>query len=283
MHSSKKCSQKGNPLAASRPHRPAFLRALGSNEPPETLLIDGEVFRRTTVFKHDSWAATAVYEAGERKLVCKLNRQSPLFLLPMGWLGRWLGRRESRFLGRLAHVHGIPRSYPVHDESGRHLRHACAHDFVTGEPLSICEDVPEQFFDRLDRLLAELHRHRIAYIDLHKQENVIVGEDGYPWLIDFQISAGLPDLPLFRGLFSILAESDRYHANKHRRRRFGETSTGSTTRPPWWIRAHRMVAVPFRTFRRRTLVILGVRKGAGHVSTELVAEPGLRARHEPLT
>lgn len=263
--------------------RPALLRALGNNEPPEVLTIDGVLFRRATVFKHDSWAATAVYESANRKVVCKMNRESPVFFLPMGWLGRWLGQREFRFLQRLAHLHGIPRSYPVHDESGRAMRNACAHDYVSGEPLSLCEDVPEEFFDRLDSLLAGLHRNRVAYIDLHKQENVIVGEDGHPWLIDFQISAGLPDFPLLRSLFSILAESDRYHAAKHRHRRMGETSSRSTSRPPWWIRAHRLVAVPFRTARRRLLVILGVRKGAGNVSSEQAIEPGLRGRSKPLT
>jgi hypothetical protein len=42
------------------------------------------------------------------------------------------------------------------------------------------------------------------------------------------------------------------------------------------VRAHRLVARPFRELRRRLLVKLGVRSGKGRVETELFAEHALR-------
>ena len=41
---------------------------------------------------------------------------------------------------------------------------------------------------------------------------------------------------------------------------------------PWWIRAHRCVAIPFRTFRRRLLTTLGIRSKSGHAFSEAFPE-----------
>jgi hypothetical protein len=41
---------------------------------------------------------------------------------------------------------------------------------------------------------------------------------------------------------------------------------------PWWIRAHRCVAVPFRTVRRRLLTVLGIRSRSGHAFSEAFPE-----------
>ena len=256
--------------------RPAFLRALGKNDPPAILIFDGVEFERSQIFKHDSWAATALYRSGDRQIVCKLNRQAPVFIIPMNWLGRWLARRESGFLNSLSDVAGIPKAYPVNAIDGTLLKNGVAHDFVSGQPMSLKTELPVGFFDRLDKLLNQLHARHIAYIDLHKQENVIVGDDGLPYLIDFQISARLPKSWGFRGLFKILAESDCYHVEKHRRRRSCVDSRLANVQRPWWIRCHRMIAVPFRTVRRRFLVLIGVRKGTGCASTEIATEIGLR-------
>ena len=41
---------------------------------------------------------------------------------------------------------------------------------------------------------------------------------------------------------------------------------------PWWIRAHRCVAIPFRTVRRRLLTALGIRSKSGHAFSEAFPE-----------
>jgi hypothetical protein len=41
---------------------------------------------------------------------------------------------------------------------------------------------------------------------------------------------------------------------------------------PWWIRAHRCVAVPFRSIRRRLLTALRIRSADGQASSEAFPE-----------
>lgn len=256
--------------------RPSFLRALGENDVPKWVTVNNRTFQRVEVFKHDSWAATAVYRCGKQHIVCKHNRTQPIFFCPMSWLGHYLASREHAFLRTLGDLPGIPRCYDVYDTQGRRMKNALAHDFIPGAPMSLVESLPPDFFDRLFALLGELHARNIAYIDLHKQENVIVGNDGLPHLIDFQISLQLPNRFGFRHLFRVFAGSDLYHVEKHLRQRKLTDESVCDLQRPWWIQAHRMFAVPIRKLRRRFLVQLGVRSGDGRAHTEIAPEIGLR-------
>lgn len=67
---------------AVRP-RPPLFRALGAAEPPAGVRVDGVDYTRVTVFKHDSWAATALYAADEGLITAKFNRIQPIFVVPM--------------------------------------------------------------------------------------------------------------------------------------------------------------------------------------------------------
>jgi hypothetical protein len=256
--------------------RPAMLRALGNSEPPTTIIVDGVEFFHRETFKHDMWAATSLYENSGRKIVCKINRCQSLAGFPLRWLGRWLANREWSMLNTLAGVPGIPRCYRVQSASGSRMPTAAAHDYIEGQPLSRTPAVPEDFFDNLQVLLQELHRRQIAYIDLHKPENILVSTDGRPHLVDFQISIRLPRWWGLGWVFRILADSDRYHLSKHRRRYHVEAWHLVPLDYPWWIRLHRKMTIPLRTARRRILVALGIRKGSGQAETEVAPEVGLR-------
>ena len=48
--------------------RPRWLKALGLESPPESLQIAGVPHRLRELFKHDSWAATALYEESGGRL-----------------------------------------------------------------------------------------------------------------------------------------------------------------------------------------------------------------------
>src|SRR5438128_316243 len=171
---------------AVRP-RPPVLRALGRRDPPEQVLLGGQTFTRVDIYKHDSWAATGRYRGPSGDVVCKFNRVQSIFGLPMAWLGRWLARRERAMLQRLTGVRGIPAECGVVSCSGRLLPNAVAHEYVPGRPLG-CDDLPnDEFFPELLALLEEVHRRGIAYVDLHKRENVVLGDDGRPYLVDFQV------------------------------------------------------------------------------------------------
>jgi hypothetical protein len=268
----------------SRP-RPRLFRALGADDVPGRVEIDGKTFSLEEVFKHDSWAATAQYAHGGRKVVCKFNRRQPIFLLPMGWLGRLLARREAAILKRLADVASVPEPCGPVRVDGRVLPNAVAHVFVAGHPLRLGERVSPDFFPQLRSLLEVMHRRGVAYVDLHKRSNVLVGADGRPYLIDFQISFCLPRgwlgrLWPLRMIFQMLKQSDQYHLQKHVLNaalwagRLGDLE--AALRRPWWIRLHRSIARPFHLLRRRLLVLLGVRRGKGLATTEQSPEYAVR-------
>lgn len=260
--------------------RPALFRALGRQEPPETLQIDGRTFSRDRVFKHDSWAATALYQHQEESMVVKFNRQQPVFGIPMKWLGRMLASRERSMLMRLADVDNVPRGCGQIIVDGKACRTADGHEFVPGQPLRPGDRPDDQFFDRFRTLLTKIHERDIAYVDLHKCENILVGDDGEPYLFDFQISMFLPRVWPFSTMLSILQQSDDYHLAKHvnyfRPDQSSDAFKDGSARP-WWIKAHRCVGVPVRQARRRLLVLLGIRKGNGQAHSEFAPEDGKRS------
>ena len=267
--------------------RPKLFRALGDRDPPQQIEIDGGSFRRVEILKHDSWAATALYQAGDRKVVCKCNRIQPILGMPCRWLGAFLARREAELYAQLADVPSVPRGLGRVVVDGRILPNAVAHDYVPGHPLCWHDLVGERFFQSLADTLQQIHRRGIAYVDLNKRENIIVDPDGEPHLIDFQISIRLPRVWPATVLLRWLQQSDSYHLNKHlawfRPDLFGyDRLAGPARRRPWWISLHRRLTVPLRELRRRLLVRLGVRRGSGKADSERFVEQGLRAgvRHD---
>lgn len=268
--------------------RPALFRALGKIDPPLIVEVDGVTYQRIEIFKHDSWAATALYEGGGQKIVCKFNRKQSILGFPMRWLGRLLARREAYHFQRLADIPLVPRLFGTVYADGVALPNTVAHAFVAGHPLRADEKVDADFCDALIALFDEVHRRGMAYVDLHKRENVLVGDDGKPYLIDFQVSWTGNAEPNRRGWISgwILRQmqaADRYHLQKHLSHlepaRFG-TSEATHSARPWWIRIHRVFAQPLRGLRRRFLVLLGVRRGKGRAETEHFAEDAVRQEQD---
>jgi hypothetical protein len=258
--------------------RPALFRALGDNDPPKEIEVCDQIYRCAKVYKHDSWAATARYENLDHRIVVKFNRQQSICGLPMSWLGRWLASRERHMLELLDDVDGVPKSCGDIVVDGQVSRTADGHDFVDGRPLKMGDIPNDQFLPKLMELIKQMHLHDIAYVDLHKAENVLVGDDGNPYMFDFQISAHLPSRWL-KHLLSILQQSDIYHLSRqvgfYRPDQFADMFPEGLIRP-WWIRVHRCVAMPFRQTRRKLLVLLGIRKGKGHAYSEHAPEVGKR-------
>jgi hypothetical protein len=260
--------------------RPAVLRALGHAEPPARIELDGETFHHVETLKHDSWAATAVYRSPSRTAKCKFNRTRSIGLLPMRWLGRLLAAREQWFMARLAGIQGIPVGLGPVFVDGRPLPNAVAHEWIAGHALAEGEQVDDRFFPMLTVILEAVHRRGVAHVDLHKRENLLVDDAGRPHLIDYQISFGLPtggvSAFFLGGLLRLLQRCDEYHLLKHRVKhrpdQIGLTLADMHRMRPWWIRAHRCVAVPFRTVRRRLLAALRIRSRTGHAHSEVFPE-----------
>lgn len=269
--------------------RPAQLRALGEDDPPEQVEVRGTTYRRDVILKHDSWAATAIYcnEAHER-IICKFARTAPVFGIPLAWIGRIIAARESHFLRQLADVKTIPNDLGHVSSDGHLLSNAIARCYIDGKPMRAEQKIDPRIFDELYGLLDTLHKRNIAYVDLHKLENIIIGHDGRPYLIDFQVCFGLSERWPGNGRFARyylarLQEFDIYHINKHLVRFLPETLTEEQVRQksaiPLLIRVHRLFAIPLRTARRKLLVLIGVRNAGGSASSELDPEDAYRPEH----
>ena len=235
---------------------PAWLKALGRRELPDSMACRGVTYRRVRVFKHDFFAATGLYESAAGQAVFKVGRVADLFGLPMAWLGRWLGRREAGAYQRLQDLDGVPAFLGLVGDNG------FLHEFLPGHALRPDDRVGDEFFARLENLLAEVHARDMAYVDLEKRENILVGDGGRPGLIDFQISWYWP--PRWGGrtaparwLLRRFQDSDRYHLGKHRRRLRPDQLTpeqiARSRRKPAYVRAYTWIARPLTRLRRRTL------------------------------
>ncbi len=284
----------------SREHRHTWLRALGSRELPDSIEIGGQSYQRLRTYKHDFFAATGLYGGPSGRIILKLGRCEPLFGLPTAWLGEWLADRETRLYIAAQGLAGIPRC------CGRIGRTGFAHEFVPGHPLQRDERVADDFFPALGRLLGALHARGIAYVDLEKRENILVDEQGRPWLIDFQISWQDPDgmaavparlgpdcllrlLPswLRRLILGRLQDADRYHLLKHRRRHRPDTLSEhelarSYTVGPL-IRLHRRLFRPLTLLRRAALKRLtGRSRSAKQDGAEFLSADGREQPAGPL-
>jgi hypothetical protein len=218
--------------------------------------LAGKGYGLVQVLKHDFFAATALYQAADgTKAVLKLGRTEDLLALPMAWLGRWLTRREAAIYAALWEWPAVPDLLGTVGDNG------FVHAYVEGHPLERGQRVGDGFFEDLAGLVAELHRQDMAYVDLEKRENILVGEDGRPYLIDFQISLRLTGWWsrrwLARALLGRFQHGDRYHLLKHKRRHRPDLMTdqewSQARRRGLGLWLHRLIAKPFTAIRRRTL------------------------------
>ena len=266
--------------AGVRP-RPRWLQAMIGAEVPTRIEINSQPFTLRELYKHDSWAATGLFEGPDGRLaVCKFHRRQVVAGFWVAWSGLWLARHEARLLDALADLPGVPKRCGAVVVDGQPDPYAVARWYIPGHPLRKKERVHDEFFPRLAALLDAMHRRGIAYVDLHKRENIIVGEDGAPYLIDFQIGVKLGERWPWRAILRVLQRSDLYHLHKHwgrcRPDQCAPEMINIGQRPPWWIALHRRVAKPFREARRRLRVRLGVRAGRGRVETEALPEAAVR-------
>lgn len=129
--------------------------------------------------------------------------------------GPWQLGREARAYAALAGLKGTPSFL------GRVDRQAIVLEYVPGRTLASLRpgDLPGPFFDRLDRLLEEIHARGVAHGDLHRHD-VLAGPDGEPCIVDFSTSivGGRGAGAWSRFLFDQMRQADRRSAAKMRRR-----------------------------------------------------------------
>ncbi len=235
--------------------RHPWLYALPGAALPATVTCDGAVYELVETFKHDFFAATGLYRGPAGLAVLKVGRINPAFSVPLDWIGRVLAGREVHHYRVAEGLPGVPRLI------GRVGPTGLLHAFVPGHPLGRREAVSDTFFDELRGLLDALHARDMAYVDLNKRQNILVGDDGRPYLIDFQISLHVPrrgwrGARLAQWVLRRFQDADTYHLLKHKRRLrpdlLTEVERERVERIGFWIRLHRLVARPLTALRRRT-------------------------------
>ena len=231
------------------------MRALGRDDLPTEFRLGEVTWRHSRTVKHDFFAATGFYEDDRgRRAVLKMSRTADFAGLPLVWLGRWLCARELRFYRRLADLPNVPDVLGTVDDTG------FVHAYVEGRPLSHDRAIPDGFFTQLRELLAELHCRGVAYVDTNKPENILLGDDGRPHLIDFQISWDCRGVVgrtrVGRWWLRRLQAADVYHALKLQRRLRPDEMTPADVeraqrRSPL-IHLHRLIIGPWKRLRRCT-------------------------------
>jgi hypothetical protein len=230
------------------------MRALGKADLPGKLELGGVQFCHVRTVKHDFFAATGFYDDQQgNRVVLKIGRVADYAGVPLKWLGQLLCRRELRFYRAMADLPNVPAILGTFADTG------FIHAYVKGRPLAKGITVPDRFFDELLDLIATIHRRGIAYVDTNKSPNILLGDDGKPHLIDFQISWDLHfpgDFALNRWWLRRLQAADIYHILKHKKRlrpdELTEQELATVRNRSWLICLHRFITKPYFRLRRTT-------------------------------
>ncbi len=232
------------------------LKALGGRFLPDSIEVAGRSYTLRKVFKNDFFAVTSLYEGETGRVLLKVHRQASFLLIPLGWVGRVLAGKECSAFERLCDVDGVPRLIERWGRTG------LVREFIEGHPLRKGERVGDDFHENLRALLAAIHAQDMAYVDLEKCENVLVGDDGRPHVFDFQIAWYLPkrlggELWPARRLRRWFQNGDLYHLVKLQRRtrpdQLSSEALAASYRRPWYVRVHRFITWPMLWCRRRLL------------------------------
>jgi len=236
--------------------------ACGSGGLPPQIDCLGRQYVLRTILKHDFLAATGLYEAAAvngdspHRLVCKIGRRMHFCLIPLGWLGWLVTCREVRNLSRCKGIREVPS---VLARPGRNMY---VYEYIEGKSLGERPALPAGFFDDLLVAVQQIHARNLIHFDLHKPGNILVGNDGSPHVIDFQLSLCIGDRFLLSkrlssGLRRRLQAYDIYHLYKHKRRlqphlltQAEEQLSRNHSLP---LRVHRALAKPYKRIRRACL------------------------------
>lgn len=122
-------------------------------------------------------------------------------------IGPILIRREYGALVKLSGAKGVPQIESKIDKCAIAMEHI-SHKTL-GE---IPEDsIGNDFYYELAKIVDEIHKRGVAHCDLRSRGNVLVGEDGKPYVVDFAacVYLGRGINPFTRWLFYQFVEADK--------------------------------------------------------------------------
>lgn len=101
------------------------------------------------------------------------------------FIGRFLVWRESKAYRKLRGLKGVPDFYGAIEGL------ALLTEAIPGRPvegLEKEEPLPEHFFEELRDLVKSIHKRGLAHCDLKRAPNVLLGDDGKPYIVDWSAS-----------------------------------------------------------------------------------------------
>lgn len=189
---------------------------------PTEVDLDGHRYTVERILKDDFYSVNVLYKSNESavRYVLKLSDFRFIFgklLRPMAMFMSW---REYCIYKKVDGIEGVPHLGPRLGSRGYF------HEFIEGKTLFEIKnsgaELPPAFFEDLRRIIDEIHSRDIFYVDLNKLGNMICGNDGRAYLIDYQISLEMPKLAgllaVTKKLFEQLKREDLYYLYKHKSR-----------------------------------------------------------------
>lgn len=170
-----------------------------------------------------------------------------------GWFARVLGplliAREAQALARLEGMAGVPVLYRRVDS------HGVLMSFVPAEPWSKAQ-APAHAFDDLYTLIGEMHARGVAHCDLRTAGNILLDNEGRPYLVDFvaRVHRGRSwNLP-WNWVFAAFCRADRDALAKLKVRFAPELATDAererSVHRSWLARFPRALGMGIRSFTR---------------------------------
>ena len=146
------------------------------------------ILRRPSTTRPTIWV---VEENGVRAVVKDFSANKLIF---RNTAGRFLVWREQRAYKKLKDISGVPNSFRVIDGL------ALVMEKIPGRDLKKVKtemQIPESFFDALKNIVDDFHRKGIAHCDLKKATNILMGNDGLPYIIDWGASISKKEFRFF--------------------------------------------------------------------------------------
>lgn len=173
----------------------------------ETSRLDELPERAARVLRGPSSTRPAIWLLEEGGAAAVVKDFSVNHTLYRNTAGRFLVWREQKALRRLAGVPGVPRMIRVIDGL------AIVMERLPGRTLENLEreyTLEPAFFDRLREIVLQCHARGVAHCDLKRAANILFGEDGRPYVIDWGAAISESEFRFFglRRIFERFEEDD---------------------------------------------------------------------------
>ncbi|MBW1669382.1 MAG: hypothetical protein JRI79_00770 [Deltaproteobacteria bacterium] len=138
--------------------------------------------KKTEVLREPSSTRPAIWVAEDDNAKAVVKDYSVNKLLYRNLVGRLLIWREKKAYRRLRGLEGVPNFFGVADGLALVIEKVPGQSF---EGLEKELKLPKSFFDDLRILVKKIHDRGVAHCDLKRAPNILLGDDGKPYIIDW--------------------------------------------------------------------------------------------------